>query len=187
MLIQINSLYSLEDVSPVYYLDTERLSVVNIKTGREKKISPNKRGYPVVYLELKNHKPSGRTSVNVTMHKIVALALIKNAPYTLIEHLDDNQMNYSPENLRFSDQRSNLETMRRNGISNHHDKIFIVEMVDGRQYIDTMKNLSKILGIPRATLYDRYYFSRSNDLPRSKYQIKEIRLAKESQSDRCND
>ena len=187
MFIQINSLYSLENVSPIYYLDSERLSVVNIKTGREKKISPNKRGYPVVYLELKTHKPSGRTSVNVTMHKIVALALIKNAPYTLIEHLDDNQMNYNPENLRFSDQRSNLETMRRNGISNHHDNVFIVEMVDGTQYVDTMKNLSKILGIPRATLYDRYYFSRSNIASRSKYQIREIRLAKEPQNNRSND
>ena len=187
MFIQINSLYSLENVSPIYYLDTDNLSVINMRTGKAKKISPNKRGYPVVYLELKNHKPSGRTSVNVTMHKIVALALIKNAPYTLIEHLDDNRMNYNPENLRFSDQRSNLESMRRNGISNHHDKVFIIEMVDGTQHIDTMKNLSKILGIPRATLYDRYYFLRSNNASRSKYQIKGITIAKESQSNRCND
>ena len=187
MLIQINSLYSLENVSPIYYLDTEKLSVMNIRTGKEKKISPNKRGYPVVYLELKKHKLSGRTAANVTMHKIVALALIKNAPYTLIEHLDDNRMNYNPENLRFSDQRSNIESMYRNGISNHHDKFFIIEMVDGTQYVDTMKNLSKILGIPRATLYDRYYFSRSNNSPRSKHQIKEITIAKEPQSNRCND
>ena len=177
MLIQINSLYSLENVAPIYYLDTENLSVINVKTNTEKKISLSKRGYPIVYLELKEHKPSSkRTNLNVPMHKIVALALIKNAPYTLIEHLDDNPKNYSPENLRFSNQRENSKSMYRNGITNHYEKIFKLEMLNGEQYVDNMKNLSKISGIPRATLYDRYYYSRSNDCSRSKYQIKSICL-----------
>lgn len=177
MLIQINTLYSLEDVGPQYSFDTETLEVINTDTYRVKKVSTNKRGYPVVYLQRSTNNRHGREARNVPMHKIVALAVINNGPYTLIEHLDDDKQNYTPQNLVFSDQKSNVLRMHSNGIQNHHDRVFELEMSDGKRYVGTMKTLSAETGIPRATLYDRYYRSRRN----GKRQIKSIVLA-ESQS-----
>ena len=120
------------------------------------------------------------------MHKIVALAMISNEPYILIEHLDDNKLNYHPENLRFSNKIENAKSMARNGICNHYEKQFEVEMLNGERYTGTMKELSKTTGIPRASLYDRYYRKRSNHTPRSKNKIKKISLVK-TFANRSND
>jgi len=173
MLIRIDTLYSLDDVGSQYYFDTESLSVINADTKLKKKVSVNKRGYPVVYLGRKSDVNSVRKQRNVPMHKIVALSMIANEPYKLIEHLDDNKMNYAPENLLFSDNRTNTLRMYKNGITNHHDKTFVLETIDGEIYTGTMKELSAITKIPRATLYDRYYFKREN----KKHRISNIHLS----------
>lgn len=176
MLVQIDTLYSLENVGSSYFFDTETLSVINAKTNQVKKVSLNKRGYPVVYLGLKTPKESGRATSNIPMHKLVALAMIRNAPYRLIEHLDDNKLDYRPGNLKFSTPKANGESMSRNGRIRRNEKVFKLKMVDGSEYTGTMKALSAASGIPRATLYDRFYFERANTASKSKHMIKHIDL-----------
>ena len=70
-MIQICSLYSLHDISPVYYINTKR-QVINIQSNAVKKVWITSNGYPSVTLATKDKKAK-----NVTMHKIVALAFIK--------------------------------------------------------------------------------------------------------------
>lgn len=173
MLVHIDTLYSLDDVASQYAFDTETMSVINTDTQKEKKVSVNKRGYPVVYLQRKPGSGKKREARNVPMHKIVALAMINNGPYILIEHIDDNKMNYAPENLLFSNPESNIRRMYANGIQNHKEGKYVLETISGEVIVGTMKHISSVTKIPRATLYDRYYFKRAN----SKHNIKSIKLA----------
>ena len=55
------------------------------------------RGY--VYVSL--FSPLRAKNRFIKMHKIVALCMINNGPYILIEHINDNKLDNSPENLKF--------------------------------------------------------------------------------------
>ncbi len=164
-MIQISSLYSLEDVQDYYFI-TDSLEVVNIATGTILAITPNKRGYPVVFLQLK--KGSSMERKQVFMHKIVALAFINNGSYILIEHIDDNKLDYRPENLKFSDHSSNGKNAFVTGKHLRYEQVFNVILANGDKYQGTMKELAMVTGIPRATLYDRYYKGCPTTNPRSR-------------------
>ena len=156
--IRLNTLCGLEKVAKFYYLFN--YDVINIKTGKIKKISINNKGYPYVTLETKSKKKNKK----VLMHHIIALAYICNKYYKypeVIEHLDDNKLNYAITNLIFSNQFRNMKRMFENGHSNRVERIFEVCMKNGVIYIGTMKELSKKLNIPRGTLYDRFYTNKS--------------------------
>lgn len=160
-MVKINSLYSLENVADCYEFDKDTLQVVNVDTGVIKKQMIDKRGYMYVTLSLKAPTPSGRKQANVKMHKIIALAIIRNGPYILIEHLDDNPLNNDPANLKFSDKHNNAVSMFKNGIVNHHYiRRYCMKMLDGSEYVGTMRELSAMTGVPKATIYDRWYKSR---------------------------
>jgi hypothetical protein len=51
------------------------------------------------------------------VHKIVAATWLGPPPpgATLIRHLDDNPMNWRPDNLAYGTQKDNSDDMRRNG------------------------------------------------------------------------
>lgn len=101
-IIQINKLYSLQDIQPYYYI-SEKYKVINMETNREKVVTIGKRGYPYVTLETST---AGKNK-KVCMHKLVALAFIDNKPYILIEHKDDNKLDYRKENLIFGNHSTN--------------------------------------------------------------------------------
>lgn len=163
-MIQINSLYSLEDVKDYYYV-TEDLKIVNINTNYVKKYSKDYQGYPYVTLE------SNRGSnMKVFVHKIIALAFIENKEYILIEHKDDNVENYSIENLEFGNHSTNGKNAFRTGLHKRKEKIFEVTMKEsGDIYTGTIKELVMSTGIPKGTLYDNSYKNRSR-----KFTIKEL-------------
>lgn len=152
-MIQVCSLYSLEIVKPIYYVTTD-LRVINIVTNIEKSLSINKGGYPYVSLETIENR-----TLKVPIHKIIALAFIYNGPYKLIEHLDDNKLNYSLSNLKFSDSRSNTLNAFKNGKIVRYESIFRV-VFDNYDVVGSMYELSQQLGISRGTLYDIYYNKR---------------------------
>lgn len=152
-MIQVCSLYSLEIVKPIYYI-TNDLKVVNVVTMTEKLLSINKGGYPYVSLETVENR-----TLKVPIHKIIALAFIYNGPYKLIEHLDDNKLNYSLSNLKFSDKRSNMLNAFKNGKVNRYESIFCIDF-GTYDVIGSMYELSQQLGISRGTLYDIYYNKR---------------------------
>lgn len=154
-MIQVCSLYSLEIVKPIYYV-TSDLKVVNVVTNTVKKMSINKGGYPYVSLETIQDR-----NLKVPVHKIFALAFIYNGPYKLIEHIDDNKMNYSLENLRFSDSRANTLSAFKNGKINRVESIFCISF-DDYDVVGSMYELSQQLKISRGTLYDIYYNKRYN-------------------------
>ena len=129
------------------------------------------RGY--VYVSL--FSPLRAKNRFIKMHKIVALCMINNGPYILIEHINDNKLDNSPENLKFSDKRSNSISMYKNGISNHDESVFEVKMMDGALYVGTMKEISSKSGIPRGTLYDRFYKGIGPDTSRTKHRFKYIK------------
>lgn len=164
-MIQISSLYSLEDVQDYYFI-TDSLEVVNTITGNPLAINTNKRGYPVVFLQLK--KGSSMERKQVFMHKIVALAFIHNGPYILIEHIDDNKLDYRPENLKFSNHSANGKNAFITGKHIRHEQVFNAILANGSEYQGTMKELAKVTGIPRATLYDRFYKGCTTTNPRSR-------------------
>lgn len=151
--VRINTLWSLEDVKPNYVFDTETYQVINTNTGKVLKVRVDKRGYPVVGLAA--YVATGCKAVK--FHKIIALSIIHNGPYELIEHLDDNPLNYNVSNLKFSTKSENMMSMYRNGITNHHPRTFLVVLDSGNIYFGTLKAIAKQSGIPRGTLYDASY------------------------------
>lgn len=94
------------------------------------------------------------------MHHLIALAYIENKPYDVIEHLNDDPMDYRVENLMFSNQSQNLKRAFENDHPNRIDKIFRLKMKNGDCFVGTMKELSAETGISRQTIYDRYYNQR---------------------------
>ena len=153
-MIKVNTLYSLENISDCYYFDTEFLKVFNAFTNTYKKVCVNKRGYPVVYLQRSDRVHQQ----NVPMHKIVALAMIHNGPYKLIEHLNDDKMDYRPENLVFSNQKNNVLRAFDNGIRVCKARIFRVELMSGSVFEGTMRQIAKESKIAMGTLYDHLIY-----------------------------
>lgn len=85
-----------------YYLDPERMAVVNARTGHCLKPHPDGAGYASVSL-YKNNKGHNRT-----LHRLFAEAYIPN-PDNLpcINHKDENIMNYNLDNLEWCTQSYN--------------------------------------------------------------------------------
>ena len=155
-MIQINKLYSLEIVKDIYYIN-DKFEIINSHTNNVKIVSVGKRGYPYVTLETTENR-----NIKVPLHKIIALAFIENKPYELIEHIDDNKLNYSIDNLKFSNHKNNAMTASRNGLLKRKENIFDVILHNGQSYCGTLKNISKLSGIPKGSLYDHYYHPNTN-------------------------
>ena len=149
--IQINTLYGFENVKDFYYMIG--YNVVNTQTGHIKKLSYHKRNYPYVTLETKDNSQNKKC----LLHNLLALAYIHNGAFEVVEHLDDNPLNYDISNLKFSTQSENLKRAFQNGHGNRVEKIFEIKLKNGKSYTGTLKELSEILKIPRQTLYCRYY------------------------------
>ena len=149
--VQISSLYGFVNVKDFYCL--VGYDVVNMKTGHIKKLSFHKRNYPYVTLETKDTSSNRK----FLLHHLLALAYINNGEFKVLEHIDDNPLNYDISNLQFSTQSENLKRAFKNGHGNRTDKIFIVTLSNGESYEGTLKELSSLLEIPRQTLYCRYY------------------------------
>ncbi|MBQ7629445.1 MAG: hypothetical protein IJS81_04425 [Selenomonadaceae bacterium] len=151
--VQINTLKGFENVKDYYFLIG--YDVVNTITGHKKKLSFYKRNYPYVTLETKD----STSNKKCLLHRLLALAYLysENGAFDLVEHLDDNPLNYDLNNLKFSSRSENGKRAFSNGHPNRIDKVFQVKFKDGKVYTGTMKELSVLLNIPRQTLYCRYY------------------------------
>ena len=101
--VQINTLYGFDNVKDFYWL--VGYDVVNTRTGHVKKLSFYKRNYPYVTLETSDESPNKKC----LLHHLLALAYINNDKFEVIEHLDDNPLNYDISNLKFSTQSENLK------------------------------------------------------------------------------
>lgn len=156
-MIQINTLYSLQDIQSYYYI-TNEYKIINTITGREKKITVGKRNYPYVTLAT-----GGKRDKKVYMHKLVALSFIKNEPYELIEHKDDNTLNYIKENLVFGTHRTNGINAFKTGLVKRKEKVFEL-FYNNKTYRGTIKELVIQTGISKSTLYDNYYKNRPKGL-----------------------
>jgi len=156
-LVQISALWSLDHIKDNYYFDTETFNIINMDTNRILKPYIDKRGYYAVGLQRKYPTNTGRMTNNVKYHKIIALSIINNGPYELIEHINDNPLDNNPSNLKFSNHRNNSISMFKNGKNGNIDSIYKLIMADGTVYTGTMKEISKASGIPKGTLYDRFY------------------------------
>ena len=155
-MIQINTLYGFENVKGFYYL--KGYDVYNVVTDHIKALCRlNKVRYPYVSLEQHNNISSKKAM----MHHLIALAYINNGPFVLVEHLDDNLLNYNVSNLLFSDQQNNVKRAFENGHTNKYEYIYKVTMKSGENYTGTMKELTELTGVPRQTLYCIHYENRS--------------------------
>lgn len=172
---KVNTLWSLESVSDCYVFCHEDQKIYNSNTGKSLKISRDFQGYPIVYL---CQKISSLSSKSVFYHKIIALALIHNGPYELIEHLDDNPLNNDVSNLRFSNKKENGIHAFQNGKHVHLSSEFEFCTEDDVVYRGTIKEISRESGIPEATLYDRIYANRPCTSKRTKYRFKYIKEIK---------
>lgn len=150
-MIQINKLYSLDDIKDYYYI-TDDYKILNLETGAEIKIWISVRGYPCVSLQ---RKESYRTGRNIPVHKIVALAFINNSPYTLIEHIDDNKLDYRPNNLKFSNKSENGKSAFRNGLRYGVCKVYKVNFTDSSVMVGKASTIAKVMNIPKGFLYWR--------------------------------
>lgn len=149
-MVRICSLYSLENIDASYFI-TEALEIVDI--NRNKKIKPwvSVRGYPTVTLRADTNSP--RKCRNIPMHRIVALAFIENKPHVLVEHIDDNKLDYRPENLKFGTKSSNGKNAFTTGCQKRPERKYRLELIDGTVYEGTAKELSAQTGITRSILY----------------------------------
>lgn len=149
--IKINTLYGYEDVKDIYALDG--YDVINTVTGKKKKVSIMSTGYPYVTLE-QNGKTSGK---KCTMHQLIALAYIRNAPFEVVEHLDDDKKNYRIDNLMFSTQKANANRAFTNGKHKIKSATYRATLFDGRSMTGTIKQISEAYNIPRQTIYAKIY------------------------------
>jgi len=151
---QICTLYGCEKVKPIYWLIGYK--VININTMHIKQMTKlnTKRAYPYVTLDTIDGK-----NKKCLMHHLIALAYIKNEPYDVIEHLDDNPMNYNVDNLMFSNQLHNVKRSINNKTFqiNRKENIYNVILLDGTRFNGTMKEIAKKSNIDRKTLYNAYY------------------------------
>ena len=92
-----------------------------------------------------------------SINKIIALARINNAPYSIIEHVNDNPLDLRVENLKFSSMEQNIKSAFINGHRNTSSALFRVELFNGDVLEGTLKQIAKQTGISRITLYDRFY------------------------------
>lgn len=174
---KINTLWSLEDIQDKYVFCHEDKQVYNVETNHNLKIGVDKQGYCTVGLSSNVKKVK-----TVKYHKIVALALINNGPYELIEHIDDDPLNNDVTNLKFSNKRDNmLSAFKNNKVPTEPSK-FEIKMKDGSTYVGTMKEISKESGIALGTLYDHLDYPDKVVTNRTKYYfdyIKEIYVGTE--------
>ena len=126
----------------------------------------DRHGYYVVHLT--GNKQSQQS---VKYHKIVALALIHNGPYELIEHIDDNKLNNDVSNLKFSNKYDNFESAKQNEKLKRTRSIFEIEFYDGRIVRGNLDELHDQTGIPDATLYD-FVAGRGSFRPNSKHKVR---------------
>lgn len=168
---KVNTLWSLDDVSDCYSFCHEDKLVYNMKTRRPVKLYLDFQGYYIVYL---CRKDSSKTSKNVFYHKIVALALIHNGPYELIEHLDDNKLNNDVSNLSFSNKCNNGLRAFKNGKHVRVPSVFEFCLEDGTTYTGTVVEVSKQSGIPEGTLYDHILYPDKIETNRTKYRFQYI-------------
>lgn len=161
--VQICKLSGMSHINPCYWLTSYNL-VWDNKNNKYPTIGILSVGYP--YVSLRTRK-AGEHACTTTLHKLIALARIRNKPYTLIEHLDDNPLNLTVKNLMFSDHKNNIMRATTNEHRCYPDAKFCVVLVDGSSYTGPMKEISEVTGIPISSLYDRYYKGpiTTSDLP----------------------
>lgn len=150
-MIKINTLYGLNNISDCYYVRDDG-EIINKVTNHVKKQTLGKRGYYYVSL---NEKETNR-QVKVTVHKILALAFIRNAPYVDINHKDGDKTNNAIDNLEFCDRQQNVIHAWEHGLITRKERMFKVNFKD-YCVVGTMKELANQLHIPRGTLYDTFY------------------------------
>lgn len=155
-MVQVNTLYGLEQISDCYYV-TRDGEIYN-KDGYCKTQTLSKRGYYYVSL---NEKHTNR-QVKVPVHKIIALAFIRNAPYEVINHIDGDKKNNSIDNLEFCTQQRNVRHAWEHGMIVRNERIFTVEFTDHSFLTGTMKTLAVKINVPRVTLYDLFYKQRGS-------------------------
>ena len=151
--VQICKLSSMKHINPCYWLTSYNL-VWDDKSHKYPTIGILNVGYP--YVSLRTRK-AGEHACSTTLHKIIALARIKNAPYTLIEHLDDNPLNLRLENLLFSDHKNNIYRATDNGHRCYPEAKFCAVFADGSSFTGSMKEISETADVSLSSLYDRYY------------------------------
>lgn len=176
---KINTLWSLDDISDIYSICHEDKNVYNTRSGNSLKIQLDFHGYCVLHL---SRKDPTKPSRSVFYHKILALAFIKNEPYDLIEHIDDNRLNNDISNLRFSNKRDNMLSAFRNGKVTTEPSRYEIKMKDGKIYTGTMKEIAQQSGIALGTLYDHLNYPDKVVTSRTKYYfdyIKEIHVGTE--------
>lgn len=88
------------DEAPNYAL-TEDCKVINCLTNKQIKPRISGSGYPVVALR------NNGQYVNLSMHVLVAKYIL-GLTGQVIEHKDDDKLNYSPSNLKVSTQSANI-------------------------------------------------------------------------------
>ena len=165
-MVQICTLKKYVDVQPYYF--TKGYAVININTGKLKAVDVSNKGYPYVSLQTIEGKVK-----KVLLHQLMYFAYINNELYEypqVLEHLNDIKFDYNLDNILLSTQFENMKRMFINGHPNRIDKIYEVEMFDGKILRGTMKELQDMTGIPRMTIYDRFYTQRPGR------KIKEVRL-----------
>lgn len=162
---KINELYSLDWASDCYYVNNN-LEIINKDTNKIKSQNIGKRGYKYVTLNRK----SDNVQIKVYVHKIIALAFIKNGKYECINHKDGNKLNNAIDNLEFCTNQENIIHAWNNNLIVRNERIFKIAFNNGTTKINTMKELQKETGISRITLYDLYYKNKGS----KKWNIKQI-------------
>lgn len=169
--IQICTLFSFEEVHPAYWLTNIDL-IWDTENRRFVPINILNSGYP--YVPLRGNQPGMHAKTGL-YHRIIAFAKIANIPCSVVEHIDDDPFNCRTSNLKLSSQFNNVHSAWRNGRIDKAEAEFRVTLPDGSVHEGTMNQLSEKLGIPRMTIYDRFYKGPFD--PNKKYaQVKKISI-----------
>lgn len=160
-MIKVNTLENYNRVQDKYYVTTCG-KIVIVKNGTYQIMKPNinKKGYHQYRLRLKD---DDKDSVRPYVHKLVALAYIKNEDMRKcqVDHLDMNKDHNHALNLEWV---TNLENMRRrntkcgcaNSAFTRDDIIYIREAYklwrDGKIWVSNAKDLATIFNVSPKTI-----------------------------------
>lgn len=135
------------------YKISDDAKVINSKTGLEKKVWVNNKGYQCVDLS-----KDGVTK-HYLLHRIYAEAFIPNPNnYPIILHLDNDKMNLSPENLVWGTYSENNAQAIQDGLNSvprpDNRKVFSIYDDEIKEFCHGQDEVTRITGCNQQTIHN---------------------------------
>lgn len=151
------------------YMISNNGDVLNLETGKIRKLKPSKNGY--VYVDLyKNGEVSWKR-----VHRLVAECFVENPyNYDIVLHLDNNKNNNNYTNLKWGTISENTRQAYDDGLIKPLFKTYEVYNDFFIKEIEGLVNLCESIGYSKSSIST--YINNNETIKRGKYQGFKIRI-----------